>query len=126
MLKGEFKFIVHPGKILEGYLKSEGYTQTKFAELTNISKTEINEIIRGKRNISETRAIAFEEVLGIPATFWNKLQSDYNDKMLRQKLKTNKKSNDVKIQIMPQYSYPSTNNEETSYKIERSTLCLMC
>ena len=82
MSKNDFRFIVHPGKILERYLKSECYTQIEFSKLTKISKTEINEIIHGKRNISKSKAIAFESVLGIPASFWNILQSNYNDKLI--------------------------------------------
>ncbi len=105
MLKGEFKFIVHPGKVLEGYLKSEGYSQIEFAKLTEISKTEINEIINGKRNISEKKAIAFENVLGIPASFWNKLQSNYNDKIERKKIEDKSKKKELSKNKKPSYNY---------------------
>lgn len=81
------KILIHPGEILRDELKERGISQLDFSTRTGISKTIINEIIKGKRNISPEYAVEFESVLEIDAIFWVNSQSAYsvaNIKMKRE------------------------------------------
>lgn len=68
----------HPGAILADELEANGMSQIKFAVRSGIHKTTINEIIKGRRGISQTYAILFEHVLGIPARYWLDAQVNYD------------------------------------------------
>ncbi|MDR1138627.1 MAG: HigA family addiction module antidote protein [Clostridiales bacterium] len=70
-------FLVYPGEILKDSLDTLSMTQEEFAIRTGISKTEISDIIKGKRNITIDMALKFEPVLGLQAQFWNNLQTNY-------------------------------------------------
>lgn len=67
----------HVGEILFDELSARKIRQNTFAVQTKILKSHINEIIKGKRGISAAHAVAFEEVLGISATYWLDFQSRY-------------------------------------------------
>lgn len=86
--KNNFEFALHPGKILERYLKNLKMTQKELAIKTNINKTVINEIIKGKRSITLNIALRFEPIFEMPAKFWYNLQNDFDEALLRIKNKT--------------------------------------
>lgn len=75
----------HPGLFLNEDLKALKISQKKFAEMTGISKTIINEIIKGKRDVNARIAVLFEQYLGEPAEFWMKIQAAYDLFIERQK-----------------------------------------
>jgi HTH-type transcriptional regulator/antitoxin HigA len=47
----------HPGEILKDELDTRGRTQKQFAELIGITTNEVNDIIKGRRNITARLAI---------------------------------------------------------------------
>ena len=57
---------IHPGEMLKDELQARGMSQRKFAGIIGMPYTAFNEIINGKRPI------------GIAATIWLGLQTDYN------------------------------------------------
>ena len=81
----EFNFAVHPGVILKKYLKNIKMTQVELSKQTGINKTVINELIKGKRNITTSIAMKFEKIFEMPPKFWCGLQSEYDEAMLRLK-----------------------------------------
>ena len=65
---------IHPGETLAGVIEEHGLTQSKLASLMGRPTQVINEIIRGKKNITPETANGLERVLNVPATFWMNLQ----------------------------------------------------
>lgn len=86
-------YIVTPGMVLEDYLEGLDMTQSQLAMRTGLTPKTVNEIINAKTPITYETAHKFETVLGRPAHFWNKLESDFQEDKIRfeekQKLRNN-------------------------------------
>lgn len=70
--------LYHPGELLAEELEERGLTQTSLAQQLGISVSIVNEIIKGKRNISVEFAMMLEAALGIEASLWINLQREYD------------------------------------------------
>lgn len=68
---------IPPGELLEEELALIGMTQQQLAIRTGRPAQVINEIIRGKKQITFETAIELEKVLGIPAHIWVNLEAEY-------------------------------------------------
>ena len=68
----------HPGSVLKRELQARGIKQKDFAKAIGMPAPNLSEIIKGRRNVSESIAIKLEEALGIPYQTWINLQSRYN------------------------------------------------
>lgn len=68
----------HPGEILGNELEARGMTQKKFAEILGISCSVLNEVIKGKRQVSPELAFKIEAATGIKAANWLEMQTLYN------------------------------------------------
>ena len=79
--------LLHPGEVLGEELEAQGILQKDFAQLIGLRPSHLNEIIKGKRNISALVALKLEKHLGIEAGFWMRLQVDYDLKQARKLLK---------------------------------------
>jgi addiction module HigA family antidote len=73
------EYITHPGETLNDILEAKGMSQLELAMRSGRPKTKINEIIKGKISITPETAIQLENVLGIPASFWNTRQKKYDE-----------------------------------------------
>jgi len=76
-------YLVTPGAVLQDYLESLGMTQAELAERTGLTKKTINEIAKGKAPITPETAMRFERPLGRPAHFWNNLELQYQEDIVR-------------------------------------------
>ena len=76
-------YAVRPGETLRETLDSLGMTQAELAERTGRPKKTINEVISGKAAITAETALQFERVLGVPASFWNNLERNYQETLAR-------------------------------------------
>ena len=65
---------MHPGELLRNEIKERGLKQTELADKLSISQPFLNGLLREKKKISIELAIKLEEVLGIEAELWVKLQ----------------------------------------------------
>ncbi len=77
-------FPTHPGEILKDELEYRGISQRKMAEEMGIRYTILNEILNGKRPLTEKTALLFEAVLGIDSEPLMRLQTKYNMRVLKQ------------------------------------------
>ena len=68
---------IHPGIYLGEEIETRGMTQTELAHRMERPVQVINEVIRGRKAISEETALGLERVLGTPARVWLNLQSMY-------------------------------------------------
>lgn len=74
---------IPPGETLEENLQILGLSQTELAERMGRPLKTINGIIKGKVAITPETAIQLEQVLGIPADFWNNLETNYRSALAR-------------------------------------------
>lgn len=68
----------HPGLLLADEMEANGYSQIDLAKLIDIKRSQLNEIIKGKRNINADLALLLEKALGIDADFWMEAQKNYD------------------------------------------------
>lgn len=68
----------HPGSILKEELEARGISQKEFAKRIGILPPNLNDVLHGRRNVTEQLAMKLEEALGIPFQSWINLQSRYN------------------------------------------------
>ena len=68
---------IHPGVYLGEEIAARGMTQTELARRMERPAQAVNEIVRGRKAISEETALGLERVLGTPARVWLNLQSTY-------------------------------------------------
>src|SRR4030066_743491 len=76
-------YAVPPGETLRETLEFLGMTQAQLADRTGRPKKTINEIIKGKAAITPETALQLERVLGVPASFWNNLERNYQETLER-------------------------------------------
>lgn len=79
------EYVIAPGETILELLESNGMSQLDLAYKTGINKKTINEIIKGKAPITTTTALKFEYVFNIPASFFNNLESSYQEVLEREK-----------------------------------------
>ncbi len=68
----------HPGEMLADELAARNIKQQVFAQQIGMQKSQLNEIIKGKRSINAEVAVLIEAALGISADFWLKAQNNYD------------------------------------------------
>ena len=70
-------YAVPPGWVLEERLEAQGISQAEFARRCGRSAKLISEIIAGKASLEPETALQFEKVLGVDASIWLGIESDY-------------------------------------------------
>jgi len=68
----------HPGKLLQQELTKRWLTQKVFADMIGKKISEVNELIKGKRNITVQWDILLSIVFGDPEQKWIKIQTDFD------------------------------------------------
>lgn len=76
----------HPGKLLAEHLEQLWYTQKAFSLLLGKKISEINELIKGKRNITISWDILLSKTLWTPEKFWILKQIDYDYQQALEKI----------------------------------------
>lgn len=74
-------YTVPPGATILETIDALRMTQTQLAVRTGRTPKTINEIIQGKAPITPETAIQLERALGIQASFWNNLESNYRSRL---------------------------------------------
>ena len=78
---------IPPGEVLAEEIEARGMTQRELAARLGRPPQVVNEIIRGKKAITPDTAIGLCKVLGIEASFWVNLESDYQMTLARERNK---------------------------------------
>ncbi|HEX2253524.1 MAG TPA: helix-turn-helix domain-containing protein, partial [Thermoanaerobaculia bacterium] len=68
-----------PGETLQEVLDERQISHAELAKLTGQPKKMIVEIIEGKTAITPETAAQLRRVLGIPTSFWNSLEHNYQE-----------------------------------------------
>ena len=74
-----------PGETLQELLEEKGMTQAELAERMGRPKKTINEIVKGKAEITPDTSLQLERVLGVPSSFWNNRERAYRESLARKK-----------------------------------------
>ena len=123
------EFISHPGDTLLELLEQYGVSQKELAVKTETSEKHINEIIKGKKNISVSFAKKLENVLPPDVSFWINRQAIYDEKMETLKIKNNitKEEKDMikkfPMKELEQYGYISTNDNDVDKVLKLRKFC---
>ena len=73
---------VIPGATIREQLSDRGMSQKEFAARMDMSEKHISKLVNGEVQLTPETAIRLEIVLGVPASFWNKLEAIYREKVL--------------------------------------------
>ena len=68
----------HPWKLLIEAIKDRGWTQKQFSSFVWKKNSEVNELIKGKRNITVQWDLILSKILWTPEKYWINLQVDYD------------------------------------------------
>ena len=88
--------LTHPGEILKDEIEYRGISQKKLAEQMGMSHSVVNEILNGRRPLTEYNAMLFEAALGVEADTLMRLQLKYNMQVIRQDKKLINKFNEIR------------------------------
>ncbi|CAN02931.1 putative HTH-type transcriptional regulator YddM [Clavibacter michiganensis subsp. michiganensis] len=72
-----------PGETLRETLDALDMSQVQFAQRCGLSTKHVNQILQGQSAVTPETALLIERVTGVPARFWNALESDYRDALGR-------------------------------------------
>lgn len=83
MEKSKHIIAIPPGETIHELLDDREMTQKEFAIRMSMSEKYASELINGKAALTPQVAIDLESVLGVEAVFWNNLESQYKEKLIR-------------------------------------------
>ena len=94
--RSRYTVALPPGATIKEQLEDRGMTQKEFSLRMDMSEKHISRLINGEVKLTPDVARRLEFVLGIPAQFWNNLESIYRDKLIRIE-EENDMDNDIEI-----------------------------
>lgn len=103
--------MIHPWKKIIEEIRNRNWTQKQFAILVWKKNSEVNELIKWKRNITIQRDYALSQVLWTPEKYWINMQTDYDYEQMKQKLKE-EKQNKQEFEVVEEI--PGNNVQEAS------------
>ncbi len=83
MVKSRSIIATPPGAAIKEQLLDRGLSQKEFALRMNMSEKHISKLINGEVQLTPDVAVRLEMVLGIPASFWSKLEATYREKLIK-------------------------------------------
>lgn len=76
---------IHPGEVLRIELDSKGISQKEFAATLAMPAPVLNDILKGKRNITPDIAVLLESILSHDASYWLRLQAERDIEVAKKK-----------------------------------------
>ena len=83
MIKSKDTLAVPPGATIREQLEIRKIKQKEFALRMGLSEKHISRLINGQVELTQDVALRLENVLGVPASFWNNLECIYREKLIR-------------------------------------------
>lgn len=72
-----------PGATIKEMIEERKFSQKEFAVRMGLSEKHVSKLINGEVQLTQDVAYRLEMVLGVPAKFWNNLESIYREKLER-------------------------------------------
>ncbi|MDE7384082.1 MAG: ImmA/IrrE family metallo-endopeptidase [Treponemataceae bacterium] len=120
MTKSKTFIATAPGATIKEQLSNRGMSQKEFAIRMDMTEKHISRLINGEVILTPDVANRLEMVLGIPARFWNNLESIYREKILLAE-EENRMDKDIALEINYPYAEMENNGwvEKTSVATEK-------
>lgn len=83
MIRSRSYIATPPGATIKEQLENRGMSQKEFASRMDMSEKHISRLINGEVQLTPDVAHRLEMVLGLPARFWNNLESIYREKIVK-------------------------------------------
>ncbi len=80
MIDSKSYIAVPPGATILELLEDRGIRQKEFAERMEMSEKDVMGLIGGDIVLTQQTAQKLEQVLSVPASFWEKLEANYREK----------------------------------------------
>ncbi|MDR2190533.1 MAG: HigA family addiction module antidote protein [Candidatus Peribacteria bacterium] len=101
----EMRIAYHPGEYILEELRARGWSQAKFAELIGITKAEVNDLVKGRRNITARLAVRISEAFGTSADIWMKLQNIYDIYLVKKNKQEIREVSKISTRVLEFTSY---------------------
>lgn len=121
------ELLIHPGETILEIIQERGISQKELAIRSGFTEKHISTVINGQKNISAEFAQKLEYALGVPASFWRNLQTNYDLEVVAFNEKHNI-TNEEKIiakEVIPTINkltsanLKKNNGDESVYKIRK-------
>ena len=96
MIESKYTIAIPPGATIKEQLDERRMSQKEFAIRMGLSEKHISRLINGEVQLTADVAVKLEMVLGLPAKFWNKLEANYREKIVKVN-EENEMSEDMEI-----------------------------
>lgn len=83
MVRSRSYIATPPGETIKEQLNDRGMSQKEFAVRMDLSEKHVSKLVNGDVQLTPEVAVRLEIVLGVPARFWNNLESIYREKLIR-------------------------------------------
>lgn len=84
---------IPPGATLKEQLQYKNMSQKEFSLRMGLTEKHVSRLINGKVELTHDVSIKLEYVTGLPANFWNTLESKYREQLKRVEEETNMEKN---------------------------------
>jgi addiction module HigA family antidote len=78
--------LLHPGYIIEMEIEAKRLKKQDVARMLDIKPQHLSELLNEKRNVSAMLALKLEQVFGLDADYWLRVQSGYDLAKARRKM----------------------------------------
>ena len=102
MVRSRSYIATPPGATIREQLNDRGMSQKEFAVRMDMSEKHISRLINGDVQLTPETAVRLEMVLGVPAKFWNNLESIYREKIVKAEAEN---AMDADIEMAKQFPY---------------------
>lgn len=102
MVRSRSTIATPPGMTIKEQLVDRGMSQKEFAARMDLSEKHISKLINGEVQLTPEMAVRLEMVLGVPAQFWNKLESIYRENIAKAKMENDM---DEDIALVKKFPY---------------------
>jgi len=100
---GVHSIAIPPGETIREMLADRQMSQGEFATHMDITEKHTSRLINGKVELTHDMALKLEFVLGMPASFWNGLESGYREELARIKIEL---EDEQELEFMKKFPYP--------------------
>lgn len=83
MVRSQSFIATPPGATIKEQLNERGMSQEEFAARMNMFEKHISRLINGEVQLTTETAVRLEMVLGVPAKFWNNLETICREKIVK-------------------------------------------
>lgn len=90
-----------PGATIKEQLIDRDMSQKEFSIRMNLSEKHISKLINGDVQLTYDVAMRLENVLGVPASFWNNLEAIYREKLIKIEQEKSVSEDEYIAKLMP-------------------------